>query len=243
MIQLSRAKEVSVPKMPRRSPPGQTGGFRKPEAGPLTREGIIDAALNLLNQAGLNRLSMRKLADALGVQAASLYWHIRNKSELLQLMADKICEDMHWPEATDMPWRERVRGGMVSYRKALLRYRDSAEIFADTPPLTPHRLRLIESLYQTLRQAGLSREEVALSADLLNNYVIGFVMEEVRFAGQAEKRVGDEAPSPEILSDMEKRFRFGLDIILDGIQARLDRGAHSPAPQPHPEEGRGPGSR
>ena len=154
---MSRAKEVSVPNMPRRSSTGQTGGFQKPEPGPLTREGIIDAALILLNQTGLNRLSMRRLADALGVQAASLYWHIKNKSELLQLMADKICEEMNWPDGVGMSWREKVRRGMVSYREALLHYRDSAEIFADTPPVTPNRLRLIESLYKTLGQAGLNR--------------------------------------------------------------------------------------
>jgi len=231
MIQLSRAKEVSIPKMPRRSPPGQTGSFRKPEPGPLTREGIIDAALSLLNQEGLNRLSMRRLADSLGVQAASLYWHIKNKSELLQLMADKICEKMDWPDGAGMPWREKGRRGMVSYREALLQYRDSAEIFADTPPLTPNRLRLIESLYKALGQAGLSHEEVVLTADLLNNYVIGFVMEEVRFAERSGQQGEENEARPDshpVLPDMEKRFHYGLEIILDGIHFRLNRGASSP---------------
>jgi len=228
---LSRAKEVSVPKMPRRSPPGRTGDFRKPEPVPLTREGIIDAALSLLNQSGLNRLSMRRLADSLGVQAASLYWHIKNKSELLQLMADKICEEMNWPDEAGMSWREKVRRGMVSYREALLQYRDSAEIFADTPPLTPNRLRMIESLYKTLGQAGLSQEEVVLTADLLNNYVIGFVMEEVRFAGRPGRQEEEKEARPEshpVLPDMEKRFQYGLEIILDGISFRLNREGSSP---------------
>ncbi|GAA5345740.1 TetR/AcrR family transcriptional regulator C-terminal domain-containing protein [Planifilum fimeticola] len=197
----------------------------------MTREGIIDAALSLLNQSGLNRLSMRRLADSLGVQAASLYWHIKNKSELLQLMADKICEEMNWPDEAGMSWREKVRRGMVSYREALLQYRDSAEIFADTPPLTPNRLRMIESLYKTLGQAGLSQEEVVLTADLLNNYVIGFVMEEVRFAGRPGRQEEEKEARPEshpVLPDMEKRFQYGLEIILDGISFRLNREGSSP---------------
>ena len=109
--------------------------FSQTGARPIDSEGIIDAALSLLNQEGLNRLSMRRLADSLGVQAASLYWHIKNKSELLQLMADKICEKMDWPDGAGMPWREKVRRGMVSYREALLQYRDQ-------PKSLPIRLRL-----------------------------------------------------------------------------------------------------
>lgn len=205
----------------------------------LNQERIVEAALQLLNEQGLKGLSMRKLAELLGVRAASLYWYVKSKSELYQWLADQICKEMEWPDHEDLPWRDKVRLGLESYRKTMLRYRDAVEIFANTPPLTPHRLQLIQSLYQFLLLAGMNREQATLALDLLNNYVIGFVMEEVRFTEMAGNQDSPESfrdqqnmieKYPDLVSMMEQmmtirmdeRFQFGLQTILDGICFRFD---------------------
>ncbi len=172
--------------MARRGSDNHGDGTRGEKFVPLDRELLVRTALSILSDEGLNHLSMRKLADSLDVKASALYWHIKDKHVLLQLVADKICEEIQWSNE-DITWQEKVFFGMSSYRKALLRYRDSAEIFADTSPNTPNRKHLIKNLIETLMQCGFTPQESFMTSGLLNNYVIGFVMDELRISRRADK--------------------------------------------------------
>src|SRR5687767_6624523 len=81
----------------------------------LDRDRITRAAVALLDEAGLAGLSTRRLATALGVQSATLYWHVRNKDELLDLVAETICADAFTIDRT-LPWREQLASGLRQFR-------------------------------------------------------------------------------------------------------------------------------
>jgi len=229
--------------MPGKRRRGRVGAQAAP-GGALDLNRIVQTAITLLNESGLQRLSMRTLADALGVRAASLYWHIRDKAELCVLIADKVCEDvdLSLPESS---WEEQLTMIARSYRAALLKVRDSEQILADSPPFSPMRLQLIETVCRWLADAGVPREEVLSCGGLFNNYVLTSVQEERIFRRMAEERGGglssllasgqaafhdlpvESYPMLASLAqeagsmDPEVQFHFGLRVILDGISSRI----------------------
>jgi TetR/AcrR family transcriptional regulator, tetracycline repressor protein len=212
---------------------------------PVTdRKAMVEAALGLLDEAGVEGLSMRRLAERLGVKAASLYWHVRNKEELLGLLADEICAGVREPRL-DLSWREKLETLVRENRRVLLGHRDAARILAGTVPTGPNRLRLAETMLGTLIGAGFSRRDVVRAAFLLTDYATHFVAEETRFAsvgkahGSSDKeklaRVRrhfealpeDEYPLAVSLAgyltdpDADGRFEFGLEALLDGLEKKL----------------------
>src|SRR5690348_9387638 len=143
----------------------------------INREQLVQQALALLDEVGFDGLTMRRLAERLGIQAASLYNHVRDKDELLALLADAICGDV--PELDrGLPWRERLEAGARAYRRVLLRHRDAARVLAATPAAGPMRLRLIDQILGTLWEAGLTPEEAVEAAFIANTFVTGFVLDE-----------------------------------------------------------------
>lgn len=212
---------------------------------PLDKLRIIEAAVGLLNKDGIDQLSMRRLADSLGVRAASLYWHIKDKAELMQLLADRICELIALPDP-NLPWQQQIGILGWNYRKVLLSVRDSDKILLDTPPATPMRFALIEAAYKMLAEAGFSPEEVVSAAALFNNYVLAFVSDEMRFASAASSQgknieemlseaqktfSGSPEKYPTLAQlaeyatdpDLDKQFQFGLQVLLDGLTVRLKK--------------------
>lgn len=212
---------------------------------PMDKKRIVEAALTLLNNEGIDQLSMRRLADTLGIRAASLYWHVKDKAELIQLLADKICEMISLPDPS-LSWQQQILLITRDYRNVLLSIRDSVNILLDSTPATPKRFELIEAVYRVLASGGLSPEEVAFAASLINNYVLSFVADEMRFvkAAQVEGKSVEEMASyvrqmflsspdkyPTMFHladyatnpDMDKQFQFGLQVLLDGLTARLKK--------------------
>jgi TetR/AcrR family tetracycline transcriptional repressor len=142
---------------------------------------VVRAALDVLDEVGLDGLTMRRLADKLGVKAASLYWHVRNKEELLGLLAEAIAAGVREPEP-DMSWRERLETLAWENRRVLLAHRDAARILAGTPPAGANRLRLAEITLRALLKAGLDHRDATYAAILLTDYATGFVAEEAMLA-------------------------------------------------------------
>ena len=143
----------------------------------VTRDGVVRRALELLNEDGFDGLTMRRLAEKLGIKAASLYNHVKDKDELLALMANAICAEIPDLDHT-RPWREQAERMALQVRTVLMAHRDGARVLAATPPVGPHRLRLIEQLLHALVGAGLSRARVVDAAFVMNSYVVGFVLDE-----------------------------------------------------------------
>jgi TetR/AcrR family tetracycline transcriptional repressor len=200
----------------------------------LDLEQIVQAALALLDEAGFDGLTMRSLADRLGIKAASLYWHVRGKQELLSLMANEIIAPMRAPDRS-LPWQAQLEALGRDYRQALLHHHDAARVLAASgAPTGPNMLRLSELVLRALLDAGFDRKDAVYAGSLINDYVVMFVLEETRRAEvPAEPAYGfaglspDEYPSLAGLADelmtfeAEERFRFGAEILTSGLERRL----------------------
>jgi TetR/AcrR family tetracycline transcriptional repressor len=207
----------------------------------LNQAQIVRAALALLDEVGIDELTMRRLADKLGVKAASLYRHVRDKFELLVLLGDEISGEIPLPTASG-PWRTRLAEMARNVRRGLLAHRDAARVLASTPPLGPRRLRHIEAVLRILREAGMSPHDAARAAYHCNNFVTEFAADEARITGMVAQSRGkrraafdeirkhfqslprDQYPTVVELAgelsedDPDSLFEFGLEIWLRGLE-------------------------
>jgi len=181
----------------------------------ISREVILAEAILVLNEKGLHSLTMRELASRLNIKAASLYWHIKNKDELLQLISDSICQKIYHGDCTSSP-REQIIQVCNSYRRNLLDVRDSVEIFNSTVPMTPARVELITSILNKLEYIGVKRDFIIQTGNLINNFVLAFVADEIRMMPVANSGIKDFLGYP-VNFDFEKQFNDGLDIVVNGI--------------------------
>src|SRR5215831_16000339 len=143
---------------------------RRPKRRALDQAQVVRAALALLDEVGLDELTMRRLAEKLGVKAASLYRHVRNKDELLVMLADEISAEIPLTEVAG-GWREQLTAMAWNVRRGLLAHRDAARVLANTAPFGPRRLAHIEAVLRTLRDAGLTPRDAAAAAYHVNNFV------------------------------------------------------------------------
>lgn len=149
----------------------------------ITREKIVSVALNLLEKDGLEGLSLRRLAKALGIQAASLYWHVKNKRHLLDEMAEEILQRkfpvMPKPEP-DQTWQEWLLSVAVDLRAALLDYRDGGLVAIGVNPRRARTYaRLSAHVLATLHETyGLDINDAGVATSTVFIYTLGAVIEE-----------------------------------------------------------------
>src|SRR5207248_391233 len=136
----------------------------------LTRERLVQAALDLINHDGLDGLAMRALADRLDVKASSLYWHVRDRRELLELLAESILEGVRHPRPTD-GWRQAVLATCESLRREAARQKDAGRVLLEVPEAI-QRSDVFADLRRQLESAGLSPSEAAEVALMAMTYVI-----------------------------------------------------------------------
>jgi TetR/AcrR family transcriptional regulator, tetracycline repressor protein len=210
----------------------------------LSRERVVAGALDLLDEVGLDGLTMRRLAAALGVQNGATYWHFPTKAALLAAMADALLRDVA-TGAPDGDWRTRVRGLAVGLHHALLARRDGARVYAGVFAPEPHALAYGEAVVGALRSAGLPDRDAVWAADALTAYVVAHTLEEQLAPCDAADRLhtalatGDypnlAAAAPHIPAPHPPaHFDFGLDLLLTGLAERGGqlRGVHSVARRP-----------
>jgi AcrR family transcriptional regulator len=215
----------------------------RPRQPPLTRDEVVRAALETLDEVGLEGLTMRRLAQRLGIQSPSIYWHVRDKDELLSLVADAICAEIE-PPSDDQTWNSQLEAIAWEYRRVLLAHRDGALVLANTLPVGPNRLRLAERMLAMLVHAGFAPAVAARAGLLLLDFATNAVIEEGRDIAMTEAfGSGVEGDQPEgfgawftslpadeyptlvaLASDLtdtdpEARFRFGIDVLLTGLRA------------------------
>jgi AcrR family transcriptional regulator len=211
----------------------------------LTREGILDAAIALADRDGIASLSMRKLGEAVGVEAMSLYNHVANKSDLLDGMVDVVFSEIDMPpDAVD--WKAAMRRRAISARAVLARHRWAIGLMESRTSPGPATLRHHDTVLGTLRRGGFSVEMAAHAFSVLDSYIYGFALQEASLpfevgaetAALAEEILArapaDEYPNLTELTvehvlkpgyDYGDEFEFGLDLILDGLeQAAAGRG-------------------
>jgi TetR/AcrR family transcriptional regulator, tetracycline repressor protein len=154
----------------------------------LTKASIVAAALDLLDEAGLDGLTVRAVAGRLGVQAPALYWHVRNKQDLLDEMATEIWRRIGAELAAlppDLPWRQRMIAFAAITRRALLAHRDGAKVFSGTNLTDAAVLDSREAALAAMIAHGFTAADVVRAYSLLYNFTIGFCIEEQALARAA----------------------------------------------------------
>ncbi len=147
----------------------------------LTKTVIVQTALDLLDEAGMDGLTVRALASRLGVQAPALYWHVRGKQALLDEMATLIWRqvgDVMAALPVGLPWRELMTTYAVTVRQGLLGHRDGAKAFSGTTLTDPGVVRRQEVTFERLTSQGFTLRNAALALVLLHDFTIGFCVEE-----------------------------------------------------------------
>jgi TetR/AcrR family tetracycline transcriptional repressor len=201
----------------------------------LTREQVLSSALDLLDEAGLDQLTMRRLATALDVQNGATYWHFPSKQALLEAMADAMLAGLPAGLDESLPWYERTAEMAHRLRRALLSRRDGARIFSGAFFPLPNALAYGETMIGILREADLSGRDATWAVDTLNYYVVGHTIEEQVAAAlpdggkEATARLAaalDPDRHPTMLASIgdltaphpEEHFEHGLRLIIDGIR-------------------------
>lgn len=235
----------------REPPHASTARGRRPLI-PLTRERILDAALRVIDQDGLEGLTMRRLAQVLGADPMSLYRHFANKDALLDGLTEVLWAEIALP-GEDAGWQETLRTVADSLH-ALAHAHPHAYALLLSPRIFPlAALRLWDAVMEQLQQAGFARERAAEVFCTVSSYAMGTAMVELsalvpdaaeRATEAAEeltdigrltevmRRVPRETP-PHLVEvacvltncDMDAQFRFGLDLMLAGLAQRT---AHRP---------------
>jgi len=202
---------------------------------------IIEAAFRLLDEAGLEGVSLRKVACQLGIRAPSLYWHFKSKQALVDAMADALIHEVAREIPAGQSWRATLLQIAHEFRHAFKAHRDGARVYAGTYLATENVMRVAEATISALAQAGATVDFAAGTAMDLIYYVLGFVIEEQSlpehkdgaleeveqtFLAMAEARFPYCWQARHFLTepDLERRFEQGLGLLLDGVQLRLDPG-------------------
>jgi TetR/AcrR family tetracycline transcriptional repressor len=203
----------------------------------VDRATIVEAALTLLNEVGIDALSTRLLAERLNVRQPALYWHFRNKRALLDAMNDEILArgHRHGFAFDSGDWKRFLLEDARSFRGALLAYRDGARVHAGTEA-NPDDLGLIEAHMRVLVGAGMSEEFAMDILVAIGRYVVGCVIEEQADFPDAPNRGGklDAAAGNFPLTAKalvhyrhgghEAQFEAGLALIVEGAALRMQHG-------------------
>ncbi len=152
----------------------------------LTLDRIVDAGMATFAEVGYDGLSMRRVAERLGAQAGSLYYHVPSKEALLRLCADRVAQQAYGAGTAALAglppgagWRDRVLVQVVALRTSIRDSRGGAVLLAASPKLlSPGALSVMERLLQTLADAGVPASDQRVAADSLLSYVTGFVLQE-----------------------------------------------------------------
>jgi AcrR family transcriptional regulator len=211
---------------------------------PLNRERVLRAALALADQGGFESLTMRNLAKDLGVEAMSLYNHVANKDDLLDGMIDLVFGEIELPP-TDVDWKTAMRRRAISTREALNRHRWAIGLMEGRSSHGPANLSLHNAVLGCLRTAGFSLEMTVHAYSVQDSYIYGFALQERDmssegaddFAAEAQRQMhayqamlADYPHLAEVVGgyvakagyDYATEFRFGLDLILDGLDRLRD---------------------
>jgi TetR/AcrR family tetracycline transcriptional repressor len=198
----------------------------------LDRDTVLETALRLVDEVGLDGLSLRRLAKELGVQAPALYWHFPSKQDLLDHLAVAAMKrdglDSDRPPEPGQTWDEWLAEGMRAIRRAMLAHRDGARLAAGNRP-TPESWPRIERNAGVLVDAGFDPADAVRAMVVLGHYVSGFVLDEQHDAERADEEPPgfDPAAFPHLAAggaaaaDRDALFEYGLQRMLDGMRASL----------------------
>ena len=207
--------------------------------GRLSRHRVLRAALSHADPGGLEALSMRKLADELGVAPMALYRHVASKDDLIDGMVDIVFSEVGLP-ASGVDWRSAMRQRGISLRDALARHRWAIGLMESRRNPGPANLRHHDAVIGSLRAGGFDLPMAAHAYSLLDSYIYGFALTKMNLPFESTADIAEVAedmlrPFPagaypnlaEFISghamkpgyDYADEFEYGLDLVLDGLNA------------------------
>lgn len=211
-----------------------------PPRAKITRERVLTHALELADLHGPRALTMRKIAEGLGVEAMSLYHHVANKQAILSGIVDMVFAEISVPPG---PWRPAMRQRAVETRDALHRHPWAIGMMDSIREPGPHTLAHHDAVLGSLRQGGFDLPMAAHAFSLLDSYIYGFLHQELNLPFQnteelhnmgEEMLAGFGAAYPHLAELMvdhalqpgyayANEFLYGLDLILDGLAIRIEK--------------------
>ena len=220
---------------------------------PLSKDRVLRAAMSLADQAGIDALTMRRLAQELGVEAMSLYYYVANKDDLLSGIVDLVVREIEVPSGA-ADWKTAVRKSAISYHEALRRHPWATRLMMSGPAgVSPAHLRYSDTLLRRLREAGFSPKLTHHAYHALDSHIVGstlwsanvgavlknkadFVQKFIRelpveeypyFAEHVQQHVTKSVPT-----SGKTEFEFGLDLILDGLEMMGKKESRRPRVKP-----------
>lgn len=212
----------------------------KPRREPLSRERIVRAAVRVMDEEGLEAVSMRRIGRELGVEAMSLYNHVRDKEDILDSICEVVVSDFRIPDAA--AWSEAARLAAREYRSLLLAHPAVITLMTERkrPFTSADSLRAYEFVLEAFRTAGLSEADSVKAFHVFGGYILGFVTMELGLMvggpnaehAQAHQEMAQMLSSADLPRmrealphfmdcDLEEQFEFGLDLLIEGIRARI----------------------
>ncbi|HWU85655.1 MAG TPA: TetR/AcrR family transcriptional regulator C-terminal domain-containing protein [Kofleriaceae bacterium] len=206
-----------------------------PKREALSRERILRAALAIVDLEGLGAISMRRIGDALGVEAMSLYNHVAGKAAILDGIFEIILAEMPaaWPSSS---WKSALRDRACALRVVLSAHPHALPLFATRPAVTPASIAHVEAVLDVLRSAGFSASHALSAMQVLLAFVVGHTLATHSPAqpGEESRPAYDElseAAFPRVLEvarllpdhDVEQEFELGLEAMLEGLERYAGR--------------------
>ncbi len=211
----------------------------------MSEDKILETSWELLGEEGIEKFSMRRLADRLGIQAPSLYWYFKSKQNLYQRLANQVSKIILEEFRSEGNWKEQLAGFAVTVRSVLSRYPCSTQLMMLTLPLEPDMIRFTNRMLLCMESTPLDQEEKLQSVLTLVNYVFYFVLDNYQHQRTYSIIFKDQVVLPEgemdrLLDSMSETeaglfrrmyksglfelmgsdgaFEFGLKLILLGIE-------------------------
>ena len=225
----------------------RTGGKQREK---LSHDRVVEAALRIMDTEGLDAVTMRRVGRELGVEAMSLYNHVRDKDDLLDGIREHVLSLFIDP-GTEGPWEERARRAARTWRQVLRSHPNTLVLMSESkgPGMTPGAIRPTEITLRLLRETGLCEDDAVKAFCAFGGFIIGFVMFEIGMTHSAGSRVAgtstpeqltaalpaDEFPCymsslPYLMQgDIDQRFEYGLDLLLTGLRAKAQAPSGSEA--------------
>ena len=218
---------------------------------PLSRDRVLRAAVDLADEGGLRSLTMRRLAEALGAEAMSLYYHVANKEEVLDGIVEVVAGEIN--EAVDQiglpsqgaDWKKAVRQRILTAREILLRHPWAPRLLETRTSASPVVLRYLDGLVGLMRDGGFSYDLGHQALHALGSRALGFTQELFvpdegaaaepdpamleqmaeqlpHLTGMMMEVAHDNPDSTLGWCDAQTEFEFGLDLILDGLDRQRE---------------------
>lgn len=210
----------------------------------LTPDRILDGAVALADEIGIERFTIRRLAEALGVKPMTIYHHVPSKEEIVDGMVDRVFAEITLPNS-ELDWRTAIRERCVSTREVLRRHPWASPLMESRRTPGPATLRHHDAVIATFRRGGLSWELTAHAYAIIDSYLYGFALEEANLPGGGEEEIVELAGElieeafaayPALAAfttewvmrpgySFGASFGFGLDLIIEGLDRAASRSA------------------